>query len=89
MVTVNTSLRRKHRAHGGPLPVSFDVYDLNSFHPLGDNAAMLSSLMGETVRPLPLACEWEEIPLHLKTHIFPTLEVLIVCVTSSLINCFG
>ncbi|GJS12094.1 hypothetical protein Tco_0368890 [Tanacetum coccineum] len=31
-------------------------------------------LMGETIRPLPLACEWEEIPEAFKAHIFPTLE---------------
>ncbi|GJV48045.1 hypothetical protein Tco_1438257 [Tanacetum coccineum] len=30
--------------------------------------------MGETVRPLPLACEWEEIPEAFKAHIYPTLE---------------
>ncbi|GKA24867.1 hypothetical protein Tco_0710900 [Tanacetum coccineum] len=30
--------------------------------------------MGETIRPLPLACEWEEIPEAFKAHIFPTLE---------------
>ncbi|GJS12171.1 hypothetical protein Tco_0368967 [Tanacetum coccineum] len=31
--------------------------------------------MGETVRHLPLACEWEEIPKAHKAHIFPTLEL--------------
>ncbi|GJY40024.1 hypothetical protein Tco_0427294 [Tanacetum coccineum] len=30
--------------------------------------------MGETVRYLPFACEWEEIPEAYKAHIFPTLE---------------
>ncbi|GJX24400.1 hypothetical protein Tco_0228845 [Tanacetum coccineum] len=35
---------------------------------------MLNSLMGETVKYLPLACEWEEIPEAYKAHIFPTLE---------------
>ncbi|GJY34770.1 uncharacterized protein Tco_0419239 [Tanacetum coccineum] len=39
-----------------------------------DYASMLNSLMGETIRPLPLACEWEEIPEAFKAHIFPTLE---------------
>ncbi|GJZ47661.1 hypothetical protein Tco_0601493 [Tanacetum coccineum] len=30
--------------------------------------------MGKTVRPLPLACEWEEISEAYKAHIYPTLE---------------
>ncbi|GJW90584.1 acidic leucine-rich nuclear phosphoprotein 32 family member A [Tanacetum coccineum] len=42
---------------------------------IGISAHMLTiSLMGETVRPLPLACEWEEIPEAYKAHIYPTLE---------------
>ncbi|GJV04187.1 hypothetical protein Tco_1337756 [Tanacetum coccineum] len=36
---------------------------------------MLNSLMGETVRPLPLACKWEEIPESFKVNIYPTLEI--------------
>ncbi|GJU02895.1 hypothetical protein Tco_1113233 [Tanacetum coccineum] len=48
--------------------------DLGTFHPTGDYASMLNSLMGETVRYLPFACEWEEIPEAYKAHIFPTLE---------------
>ncbi|GJV29372.1 Myc-type, basic helix-loop-helix domain-containing protein [Tanacetum coccineum] len=40
----------------------------------GDYSSMLNSLMGETVKYLPLACEWEEIPEAYKAHIFPTLE---------------
>ncbi|GJV49371.1 hypothetical protein Tco_1439583 [Tanacetum coccineum] len=38
------------------------------------NSSMVNSLMGETVKYLPLACEWEEIPEAYKAHIFPTLE---------------
>ncbi|GJX33619.1 Myc-type, basic helix-loop-helix domain-containing protein [Tanacetum coccineum] len=60
-----------------PIPsakLGFDYADLGTFHPLGNFASMLNSLMGETVRPLPLACEWEEIPEVFKAHIYPTLE---------------
>ncbi|GJY31929.1 hypothetical protein Tco_0415424 [Tanacetum coccineum] len=34
----------------------------------------VDSLNGGTVKYLPLACEWEEIPEAYKAHIFPTLE---------------
>ncbi|GJU36209.1 hypothetical protein Tco_1184563 [Tanacetum coccineum] len=36
---------------------------------------MLNSLMGETVRPLPHACEWDEIPEAFKAHIYPRHEL--------------
>ncbi|GJY44329.1 acidic leucine-rich nuclear phosphoprotein 32 family member A [Tanacetum coccineum] len=73
--TGNASLRRAFRQNGQrPLTIGFDYGDLGTFHPTGDYASMLNSLMGETVRYLPLACEWEEIPEAYKAHIFPTLE---------------
>ncbi|GJU38813.1 hypothetical protein Tco_1191770, partial [Tanacetum coccineum] len=62
-----------------------NLNDLGTFLLIGDYASMLNSLMGETIRPLPLACEWEEIPEAFKAHIFPTLEALIVYFTSILI----
>ncbi|GJV86393.1 reverse transcriptase domain-containing protein [Tanacetum coccineum] len=37
-------------------------------------SGMLNSLFWETCRPLPLACEWDEIPEAFKAHIYPTLE---------------
>ncbi|GJX69933.1 hypothetical protein Tco_0307104 [Tanacetum coccineum] len=73
--TGNASLRKAFRENNKqPLQLGFDYADLGTFHPLGNFASMLNSLMGETVRPLPLACEWEEIPEAFKAHIFPTLE---------------
>ncbi|GJY49383.1 beta-amylase 2 [Tanacetum coccineum] len=73
--TGNASLRRAFRQNGQrPLTIGFDYDDLGTFHPTGDYSSMLNSLMGETVRHLPLACEWEEIPEAHKAHIFPTLE---------------
>ncbi|GJX96111.1 Myc-type, basic helix-loop-helix domain-containing protein [Tanacetum coccineum] len=83
--TGNASLRRAFRQNDQrPLTIGFDYGDLGTFHPTGGFASMLNSLMGETVRYLPLACEWEEIPEAYKAHIFPTLEVLIVYFTSIL-----
>ncbi|GJR48920.1 putative ribonuclease H-like domain-containing protein [Tanacetum coccineum] len=74
--TGNASLRRAFRQNDQrPLTIGFDYGDLGTFHPTGDYASMLNSLMGETVRYLPLACEWEEIPEAYKAHIFPTLEL--------------
>ncbi|GJY45585.1 acidic leucine-rich nuclear phosphoprotein 32 family member A [Tanacetum coccineum] len=71
--TGNASLRKAFRHNNQqPLTLGFDVDDLGTFHPIGDYASMLNSLMGETIRPLPLACEWEEIPEAFKAHIFPT-----------------
>ncbi|GJT87715.1 hypothetical protein Tco_1069432 [Tanacetum coccineum] len=73
--TGNASLRRAFRQNDQrPLTIGFDYGDLGTFHPTGDYASMLNSLMGETVRYLPFACEWEEIPEAYKAHIFPTLE---------------
>ncbi|GJU43063.1 hypothetical protein Tco_1200329 [Tanacetum coccineum] len=73
--TGNRSLRKAFRENNKqPLQLGFDYADLGTFHPLGNFASMLNSLMGETVRPLPLACEWEEIPEAFKAHIYPTLE---------------
>ncbi|GJU31943.1 uncharacterized protein Tco_1175532 [Tanacetum coccineum] len=73
--TGNASLRRAFRQNDQrPLTIGFDYGDLGTFHPTGYYASMLNSLMGETVRYLPLACEWEEIPEAYKAHIFPTLE---------------
>ncbi|GJV14445.1 Myc-type, basic helix-loop-helix domain-containing protein [Tanacetum coccineum] len=76
--TGNASLRRAFRQNDQrPLTIGFDYGDLGTFHPTGDYASMLNSLMGETVRYLPLACEWEEIPEAYKAHIFPTLEIIL------------
>ncbi|GJR90026.1 hypothetical protein Tco_0214037 [Tanacetum coccineum] len=73
--TGNASLRKAFRENNKqPLQLGFDYADLGTFHPLGNFASMLNSLMGETVRPLPLACEWEEIPEAFKAYIYPTLE---------------
>ncbi|GJZ55343.1 zinc finger, PHD-type containing protein [Tanacetum coccineum] len=73
--TGNASLRKAFRENNKqPLQLGFDYADLGTFHPLGNFASMLNSLMGETIRPLPLACEWEEIPEAFKAHIYPTLE---------------
>ncbi|GKC21431.1 hypothetical protein Tco_1023581 [Tanacetum coccineum] len=73
--TGNQSLRKAFRENNEqPLKIGFDYEDLGTFHPLGNFSGMLNSLMGETVRSLPLACEWEEIPEAYKAHIYPTLE---------------
>ncbi|GJZ20604.1 acidic leucine-rich nuclear phosphoprotein 32 family member A [Tanacetum coccineum] len=73
--TGNASLRKAFRHNNQqPLTLGFDYDDLGTFHPIGDYASMLNSLMGETIRPLPLACEREEIPEAFKAHIFPTLD---------------
>ncbi|GJR16170.1 acidic leucine-rich nuclear phosphoprotein 32 family member A [Tanacetum coccineum] len=70
--TGNASLRKAFRENNKqPLQLGFDYADLGTFHTLGNFASMLNSLMGETVRPLPLACEWEEIPEAFKAHIYP------------------
>ncbi|GJT92853.1 hypothetical protein Tco_1081698 [Tanacetum coccineum] len=75
--TGNRSLRKAFRENNEqPLKIGFDYEDLGTFHPLGNFSGMLNSLMGETVRPLPLACEWEEIPEAYKAHIYPTLEAM-------------
>ncbi|GJZ53525.1 Myc-type, basic helix-loop-helix domain-containing protein, partial [Tanacetum coccineum] len=59
--TGNASLRKAFRHNNQqPLTLGFDVDDLGTFHPIGDYASMLNSLMGETIRPLPLACECVE-----------------------------
>ncbi|GJT88887.1 hypothetical protein Tco_1070604 [Tanacetum coccineum] len=71
----NASLKKAFRENNKqPLQLGFDYADLGTFHPLRNFASMLNSLMGETVWPLPLACEWEEIPEAFKAHIYPTLE---------------
>ncbi|GJV27457.1 hypothetical protein Tco_1383905 [Tanacetum coccineum] len=71
----NRSLRKAFRENNEqPLKIGFDYEDLGTFHPLGNFSGMLNSLMGETVRPLPLACEWDEIPEAFKAHIYPRLE---------------
>ncbi|GJT89600.1 hypothetical protein Tco_1078445 [Tanacetum coccineum] len=73
--TGNRSLRKAFRENNEqPLKIGFDYEDLGTFHPLGNFSGMLNSLMGETVWPLPLACEWDEIPEAFKAHIYPTLE---------------
>ncbi|GKB06576.1 hypothetical protein Tco_0834809 [Tanacetum coccineum] len=73
----NASLKKAFRENNKqPLQLGFDYADLGTFHPLRNFASMLNSLMGETVWPLPLACEWEEIPEAFKAHIYPTLESL-------------
>ncbi|GJY70698.1 hypothetical protein Tco_0474401 [Tanacetum coccineum] len=73
--TGNRSLRKAFRENNEqPLKIGFDYEDLGTFHPLGNFSGMLNCLMGETVRPLPLACECEEIPEAYKAHIYPTLE---------------
>ncbi|GJX36110.1 hypothetical protein Tco_0247667 [Tanacetum coccineum] len=65
--TGNASLKKAFRENNKqPLQLGFDY--------LGNFASMLNSLMGKTVRPLPLACEWEEIPEAFKAHIYPTLR---------------
>ncbi|GJU40093.1 Myc-type, basic helix-loop-helix domain-containing protein [Tanacetum coccineum] len=77
-VTTNQALRRAFRDNREePLTIGFDIEDQGTFHPLGVNASYLNSLMGEQIRPLPLACEWEEIPhTWYKAHILPyTLRV--------------
>ncbi|GJW31082.1 CACTA transposable element [Tanacetum coccineum] len=52
--TGNASLRRAFRQNDQrPLTIGFDYGDLGTFHPTGDYASMLNSLMGETVRYLP------------------------------------
>ncbi|GJX58331.1 acidic leucine-rich nuclear phosphoprotein 32 family member A [Tanacetum coccineum] len=77
--TGNASLRKAFRENNKqPLQLGFDYADLGTFHPLGNFASMLNSLIGETVRPLPLACEWEEISKAFKAHIYPTLEDKVV-----------
>ncbi|GJW71188.1 hypothetical protein Tco_0128105 [Tanacetum coccineum] len=54
----NRSLRKAFRENNEqPLKIGFDYEDLGTFHPLGNFSGMLNSLMGETVWPLPLACE--------------------------------
>ncbi|GJS75883.1 hypothetical protein Tco_0725764 [Tanacetum coccineum] len=74
-VTTNRALRRTFRDNREePLTVGFDIEDQGTFHPLGVNASYLNSFMGEQIRPLQLACEWEEIPHAYKAHILPTLE---------------
>ncbi|GJR90022.1 CACTA transposable element [Tanacetum coccineum] len=74
-VTTNRALRRAFRDNREePLTVGFDIEDQGTFYPLGVNASYLNSLMGEQIRPLPLACKWEEIPPAYKAHILPTLE---------------
>ncbi|PWA47530.1 hypothetical protein CTI12_AA479680 [Artemisia annua] len=73
--TRNRALKRAFKDNGEtPLTLGFDSVDLGTFSPIGKNGGYLSSLIGEQIRPLPLACEWEEIPPALKAHIIPTLE---------------
>ncbi|GJX35460.1 Myc-type, basic helix-loop-helix domain-containing protein [Tanacetum coccineum] len=73
--TGSEALRKAYRKNKKqPLPIGFDVTDLGTYHPIGDYSSMLNTLMGETIRPLPFNCEWDEIPKALKAHIFPTLE---------------
>ncbi|GJR82860.1 hypothetical protein Tco_0153645 [Tanacetum coccineum] len=52
--TGNASLRKAFRENNKqPLQLGFDYADLGTFHPLGNFASMLNSLMGKH-RPLPL-----------------------------------
>ncbi|GKA80802.1 hypothetical protein Tco_0787494 [Tanacetum coccineum] len=54
--TENRSLRKAFRENNEqPLKIGFDYEDLGTFHPLANFSGILNSLMGETVRPLPLA----------------------------------
>ncbi|GJX65979.1 acidic leucine-rich nuclear phosphoprotein 32 family member A [Tanacetum coccineum] len=77
--TGSEALRKAYRKNKKqPLPIGFDVTDLGTYHPIGDYSSMLNTLMGETIRPLPFNCEWDEIPKALKAHIFPTLEDKVV-----------
>ncbi|GJZ84695.1 acidic leucine-rich nuclear phosphoprotein 32 family member A [Tanacetum coccineum] len=74
-VTINQALRTAFKDNREEsLTVGFDIEDQGTFHPLGVNASYLNSLIGEQIRPLPLACEWEEIPPAYKANILPTLE---------------
>ena len=74
--TGSAALRKAFRQNQQqPLTIGFDYDDLGMYHPIGNYSSMLNTLMGETIRPLPFACEWEEIPEAFKAHIFPTLEV--------------
>ncbi|GJU35292.1 putative reverse transcriptase domain-containing protein [Tanacetum coccineum] len=67
--TGNRSLRRAFRENNEqPLQLGFDYADLGTFHPLGYFASMLNSLMGETVRPLPLAQTEAHKPKNLKNE---------------------
>ncbi|GJW62212.1 reverse transcriptase domain-containing protein [Tanacetum coccineum] len=71
--TGNASLRRAFRQNDQrPLTIGFDYGDLGTFHPTGDYASMLNSLMGETVRYLPLV-RLEEISEQYCAY-FPTLR---------------
>ncbi|GJR04007.1 hypothetical protein Tco_0526991 [Tanacetum coccineum] len=73
-VTGTVSQRRLEKIMNNLLKIGFDYEDLGTFHPLGNFSGMLNSLMGETVRPLPLTCEWDKVPEAFKAHIYPTLE---------------
>ncbi|GKF73748.1 hypothetical protein Tco_0220080, partial [Tanacetum coccineum] len=67
--TGNVSLRKAFGENNEqPLQLGFDYADLGTFHPLGYFASMLNSLMGETVRPLPLAQTEAHKPKNLKNE---------------------
>lgn len=84
--TSNRVLKRALRENNGkPLTIGFDYDDQGTFSRIGTYASQLSSLIGEQVKPLPLDCDWEEIPDTYKAHIYPALEVLIVYLISILI----
>lgn len=80
-MTSNRVIRRAYKANGNrPLPISFDIDDLGTFSAVGTWSTQFSSLLGELVSSIPFDCEkWEQIPRPFMAHIFPALEVLIVC----------
>ncbi|PWA38951.1 hypothetical protein CTI12_AA557230 [Artemisia annua] len=73
--TSNRALRKAFRDNKNqPLPIGFDYDDQKTFSAIGKYQAQFNSLVGEQVRPLPLDCNWEQIPDVYKAHIFPALQ---------------
>ncbi|GJX77319.1 hypothetical protein Tco_0324130 [Tanacetum coccineum] len=65
--TGNASLRKAFRHNNQqPLTLGFDVDDLGTFHPIGDYASMLNSLMGKQSGHFPLLASGKKFQRRLK-----------------------
>ena len=72
-------MRKAYKAKGSwPLKVDFEREDLKTFLPVGDYAKYLNNYIGELVRKLPLAYDWDKVLESALVHIIPALEVLFI-----------
>ena len=74
------ALKKAFKQNGNqPLKIDFDFGDLKTVKPVGNNAAYLSSYIGELVRDIPQDYKsWNKVPAAEKAKIIPNLQVLFI-----------